>query len=90
VLPVLQNLFDSKLQDKNLSYCSQFLTVVRELQPRILSILDAKKREQILAMQTVAALSSESIMYELMINAPASEEIPQSCKIRTYRIARSS
>jgi len=78
VLPVLQNLFDSKLQDKNLSYCSQFLTVVRELQPRILSILDAKKREQILAMQTVAALSSESIMYELMINAPASEEIRQS------------
>lgn len=78
MLPVLQNLFDSKLQDKNLSYCSQFLTVVRELQPRILSILDAKKREQILAMQTVAALSSESIMYELMINAPASEEIRQS------------
>jgi len=78
VLPVLQNLFDSKLQDKNLSYCSQFLTVVREFQPRILSILDAKKREQILAMQTVAALSSESIMYELMINAPASEEIRQS------------
>jgi hypothetical protein len=78
VLPVLQNLFDSKLQDKNLSYCSQFLTVVRELQPRILSILDAKKREQILAMQTVAALSSESIMYELMINAPVGEEIRQS------------